>query len=187
MHTCVTPMRSRANMGENNENQLLKVLNSSQINNDAQMKKWKSIQISMKLQIWSTPTPILKSKANCSYGGWWSFKWSKTAITLWRYNVFHSLGYRKKKTGVHVSTKLVKSGLCLSRRPHNNLIALPFSDYSGVKPLLFYFHYELPICRSDKCCDCFVKLSKPLSCILESSFSFWKCFHILTYPLLSSQ
>lgn len=39
MHTCVTPMRSRANMGENNENQLLKVLNSSQINNDAQMKK----------------------------------------------------------------------------------------------------------------------------------------------------
>lgn len=143
----------------------------------------------MKVQIRSFSTPILKSKASCSSGGWWSFKWSKTAITLWRYNVFHSLGEgkKKKKTGIHVSTKLVKSGLCLSRRPHNNLIALPFLDCSQVKTLLFYFHYELHIFRSDKCCDFFVKLNEPLSCILESSFSFQKWFHILTYSIWSSR
>lgn len=130
--------------------------------------------------------PISKGKANCSRGGWWGFKRSKTAITLWRYNVFHSLG-EEKKPGIHVSTKLVKSGLCLSRRPHNNLIALPLSACSRGKPLLFYFHYWLRIFRSDKCCDFFVKLNEPLSHILESSFSFWKCFHILTYSIWSSQ
>lgn len=139
-----------------------------------------------------TAPPSWKSKANCSCGRGWSFKWSKTAITLWRYNVFHSLGEEKKKnkqnkTCVHVSTKLVKSGLCLSRRPHNNLIALPLSDCSRVIPFLFYFHYWLHIFESDKCCDLFVKLSEPLSCVLESSTSFWKCFHILAYSRRSSQ
>lgn len=182
-------MLSRANMGENNEIPLSEVLSSSQINNNADE------EMLVNLNIWNfkcdLPPPLmLKSKANCSCGRWWSFKWSKTAITLWRYNVFHSSGEgikKEKNPGVHVSTKPVKSGLCLSRRPHNNLIALPLCDCSPVKPLLFYFHYELHISRSDKCCDFFVKLNEPLSCLLTSSFSFWKCFHILTYSIWSSQ
>lgn len=87
---------------------------------------------------------------------------------------------------MHVSTRLVKSGLCLSRRPRNNLIALPLSDCSRVKPLLFYFHYELHIFRSDKCCNFFVKLNEPLSYIVRSSFLGWlkmlsysKLFHLI--------
>lgn len=127
------------------------------------------------------PPLVLKSKANGSRGGWWSFKRSKTAIILWRYNVFHSLREEKKKKkkktpGIHVSTKLVKSGLCLSRRPHNNLIALPLSHCSWVKPLLSHFHQELHVFRSDKCCDFFVILNEPLSCILTTPFHFGNAF-----------
>lgn len=123
---------------------------------------------------------ILKGKVNCLRGGWWGFKRSKIVIILWRYNVFYFLG-EEKKSGIYVSTKLVKLGFCLFRRFYNNLIVLFFLVCSRGKLLLFYFYYWLRIFRSDKCCDFFVKLNEFLFYILESFFSFWKCFYILIY------